>query len=274
MIVIVASKDDLASINIASKIISTYNFEKTNEKIGGDQVCRKVVGEKEICLVIIEGELVYRQNFPLFASAELVVFVSRHQSKSEVPLLSVHVPGNLFSADFGGFSNRVSIAPANAMRAAILEMDHERTRLGLGFRVYYEGTHHGPSLDVPTLFIEIGSTEKEWRSPKAGEAAAHAVMAAAISSKKVEAAIGLGGSHCNSRLTNHSLKSPIAFGHIIPSYAFSKLTSATITHCVERTLEKNPTLVLDWKGIDRRQREGLAEALRQLNYPVRKLTEY
>ena len=80
---------------------------------------------------MVKGELVYLQDFPLFASAELVIFVSRHQSRSGVPLLSVHAPGNLSLADFGGVSNRVSIAPANAMRAALLEMDRQRTRLGM-----------------------------------------------------------------------------------------------------------------------------------------------
>lgn len=264
----------MASSNIASHIISLYRFEKAAEH-DGPPMYRGVLGGKDVGLVIVEGELVYLQDFPMFSSAELVVFVSRHQSRSGVPLLSVHVPGNLFHADFGGVSGKVSVAPANAMRAAILEMERQRTRLELEeFRVYYEGTHHGPSLDVPALFVEIGSTEKEWAIPKAGEAVAHAAIAAVTNKEGVEAAVGIGGSHCNSRLTNHGLRSPVAFGHIIPSYAFEGLTPEIVSLCVERTLEKNPTLVLDWKGIDGRQRDGLMKILDQLQYPVRRLAEY
>lgn len=225
--------------------------------------------------MMVEGELVYLQDFPIFTSAELVIFVSRHESRSGVPLLSVHVPGNLSRADFGGISNKVSVAPANAMRAALLEMERQRVRLGLEeFRVYYEGTHHGPSLDVPTMFVEIGSTEEEWASTKAGEAVAHAAMAAVTNREKVEAAVGLGGSHCNSRLTSLSLRSEVAFGHIIPSYAFGGLTPETVAQCLERTLEQGPTLILDWKGIDGRQRNGLMRVLEQLPFPVRRLAEY
>jgi D-aminoacyl-tRNA deacylase len=211
----------------------------------------------------------------MFSSAELVVFVSRHQSKNGVPILSVHVPGNLSHAGFGGVSNKVSIAPANTMRAALLEMERQRKRLGLDeFRVYYEGTHHGPSLDVPALFVEIGSTEREWAIPEAGEAVAHAAMAAVTNRGRVESAVGLGGSHCNRRLTSLSLRLPVAFGHIIPSYAFDELTPETVTQCVERTLEESPTLILDWKGIDGKQRDGLMRVLDHLQYPIRRLAEY
>lgn len=267
--------DDVAGSKIASRIVSDYGLVEVEERVYKAPIFRRICGRKEITLVIVEGELVYLQDFPLFASAELVIFVSRHQSRSGVPLLSVHAPGNLSLADFGGISNTVSIAPANAMRAALLEMDRQRTRLGMDkFHVYYEGTHHGPSLDVPTMFVEIGSTEKEWCSPEASEAVARAVMSAATNEERVEAAVGLGGSHCNSRLTNHSLRSPIAFGHIIPSYAFDRLTPETITQCVEKTMENNPSLVLDWKGIDGKQREGLTKILDKLHYPVRRLADY
>ena len=275
MIVVAASKDDVASSNIASNLISTYHFEETAEKLDGAPIYQVNLEGNEIRLVTVEGELVHLQDFPMFSSAELVVFVSRHESKNGVPILSVHVPGNLCHADFGGVSSKVSIAPANAMRAALIEMERQRTRLGLKeFRVYYEGTHHGPSLDVPALFVEIGSTEKEWAISRAGEAVAHAAMAAIVNRERVEAAVGIGGSHCNSRLTSHSLRSPVAFGHIIPSYAFEGLTPEIVTQCVERTLEENPTLILDWKGIDGRQRDGLMRVLNQLRFPVRRLAEY
>lgn len=241
----------------------------------GASIYQATLEGKEIRLVVVDGELVYLQDFPMFASAELVVFVSRHQSRNGAPILSVHVPGNLSHADFGGISNKVSIAPANAMRAALLEMERQRTRLRLEeFRVYYEGTHHGPSLDVPALFVEIGSTEKEWAIPEAGEAVAHGAMAAATGKERAEVAVGIGGSHCNRRLTNHSLRSRVAFGHMIPSYAFDELTPEIVTQCVERTLEGNPTLVLDWKGIGGRQRDGLIRVLNQLQYPIRRLAEY
>ena len=278
LIVFAASRDDAASSNIASRMVSIYGFEAVNgesEAMEASSIVRARLEGREMSLVTVEGELVYLQDHPLFRDADLVVFLSRHQSRSGQPILSVHVPGNLSHADFGGVSNLVSVAPANAMRAALLELERQRTLLGLdGFRVYYEGTHHGPSLNVPTIFVEIGSSEREWTVPEAGEAAAHAAMSAALNADSVEAAIGLGGSHCNSRFTSHGLKMPIAFGHIVPSYAFGELSAATLSQLVERTLEKNPTIVLDWKGIDGKQRRSLMSLLDDLDYQVHRLAEY
>ena len=37
------------------------------------------------------------------------------------------------------------------------------------FEVTLETTHHGPLLDTPTLFIEIGSTEEHWGRTDAAE---------------------------------------------------------------------------------------------------------
>jgi D-aminoacyl-tRNA deacylase len=270
----VATKSDAASQNIANRLISDFGFLETARSTDG-QTYSAAFERREIKLVVVEGELVYFQYLPVFSSSDLVIFLSRHESRNGAPLLTAHVPGNLFEASFGGIAGKVSIAPANAVRAALIEMRREKKRLNLEqFQVSYEGTHHGPSLDVPALFVEIGSTQEEWSSPEAAEAVAHAAMAAATCEEEVEAAVALGGSHCNSRLTNHSLDSPIAFGHIIPSYAFSRLNANIVKHCIDRTLESNPTLILDWKGIDGKQREGLMELLKQLDIPFRRLAEY
>ena len=274
MITFIASKDDDASQNIARRLISEFGFSETSGQTDGHTYDATFEG-RELQLVFVEGELVYLQHFPAFSSSELVIFLSRHESRNGVPLLTAHVPGNLFEAGFGGIAGKVSIAPANAARSALIEMFREKKRLNLErFQVSCEGTHHGPSLDVPALFVEIGSSKQEWSSPEAAEIVAHAAMAAATCKEKVEVAVALGGSHCNSRLTNHSLNSPIAFGHILPSYTFNRLTANIVRHCIERTLESNPMLILDWKGIDGKQREGLVELLRFFDIPVRRLAEY
>ena len=36
------------------------------------------------------------------------------------------------------------------------------------FQITLECTHHGPFIDKPCIFIEIGSTENEWKNRKAG----------------------------------------------------------------------------------------------------------
>jgi D-aminoacyl-tRNA deacylase len=272
---IIASKDDAASTNIATHLLENYPFTEMSEQSSGHPVYCWKTQDKEIRLLTVTGELAYRQDLANMPNVELIFFVSRHESRDNKPIFSVHVPGNFSTAEFGGVSRRVSIAPANAMRAALKEMTKQRDLLDLkDFTVYYEGTHHGPSLNTPAAFVEIGSTPTEWINPLAGEVVAHAAIAAIESTVQVESAVGLGGSHCNRRLTSISLDSEIAFGHIIPSYAFKWLTTELLNHCVSRTLETNTILVVDWKGIDRKDRGKLQKVLDKVPYPVRRVSEF
>ena len=272
---IVTSKDDAASTNIATRLLENYPFFEMPEQYGGHPVFCWKLQDEEIRLLTVNGELAYLQDIANMSDVELIIFVSRHESRDNKPIFSVHVPGNFSTAEFGGLSRKVSVAPANAMRAALKEMTTQRTLLELEeYTAYYEGTHHGPSLNTPAVFVEIGSTPTEWSNPLAGEVVAHAAITAIKNTLQVEGAVGIGGSHCNRRLTSISQDSEIAFGHIIPSYAFKWLTPELINQCVERTLEKDPILVLDWKGIDRKDRKRLQEVLDEVPYDVHRVSEF
>jgi len=275
VILIVASKNDAASRNIASKLIVDRGCKKTSDIFHFSPVYDLPLPSNEVRLLMVEGELVDLQELSRPKEVELIVFISRHESRRETPILSVHAPGNLGDAEFGGLSHKVSIAPANAMQSALKKMAEERTRLGLcEFMVVYEGTHHGPSLDVPSLFLEIGSTAKEWTNPLAAEAVAEAVVAAIECNSSCKPAVGVGGSHCNRRLSNIGLESKAAIGHIIPSYAFKWLSPELIQHCVERTIEKDPIIILDWKGVDGKDREKLQRVLEKVPCQTRRVADY
>lgn len=274
MILIVASNRDVASRNIAAKIVDVYNFEECAETFRSNLTYRKILKRREIRLVTVEDELPLAQYVTDFFKPELVVFISRHDSRSGIPTLSVHAPGNLGEARFGGINRRVSVAPANAMRNALLEMFRQRDEMGLSeFDVSYEGTHHGPSLDVPTIFVEVGSSLREWRNPKAAEAVAHGAIAAAVRTSNAVAVLGIGGPHYNRKFTRLSLESEVAFGHMIPKYAIKGLDLKVLEHCVERTLEAVRYVVLDWKGIGSKERSGLIEFLKDRRLEVRRTSD-
>jgi D-aminoacyl-tRNA deacylase len=275
VILIVASKDDAASRNIASKLIADRGCQKTSDAFHASSVYGLPLPSKEVRLLMVEGELVDLQELSRPGEVELIVFISRHESRRGTPILSVHAPGNLGAAEFGGLPHKVSIAPANAMQSALKKMAEEKTRLGLSeFVITYEGTHHGPSLDVPSLFVEIGSTVKEWTNPLAGEAVAEATIAAIECNLSCGSAVGVGGSHCNRRLSKIGLESKAAVGHIIPSYAFKWLSPELIQHCVERTFEKDSIIILDWKGVDGKDREKLQGVLDKVPYQIKRVADY
>jgi D-aminoacyl-tRNA deacylase len=219
-------------------------------------------------------ESVHSQSLAgFFKDFELVIFISRHSSESGTPTLSVHAPGNLGKAELGGLSRKVSFSPANAMRDALKVMARYKAEMRLDYEVSYEATHHGPCLDAPTMFAELGSSSKQWSDSRAAEIIGHAVMDAARSFGKhpVEAVLGVGGLHYNSKFTRMALENEVAFGHIIPKYAIPDLDIEILRHCVQRTLERVNRIILDWKGIKSENKVSLIRMFEEMGLPFDKV---
>ena len=262
MILIVASMKDIAGVNIAQKIIEHYEFEKTSEAFRQRPIYSKTVQEREVKLVFVDDEPIHTQYITDFFHPKLLVFVSRHASISGIPTLSVHTPGNLTeAAEFGGISKKISVCPASAMKDALLEMAKLKQETRLDYEVSYECTHHGPSLDVPTMFVELGSSPKQWNDLKAAEAVAHAAMAGISKQSQYPTAVGIGGPHYNAKFTKVALGTPTAFGHIIPKHAISQVDNKMIKQCIKRTVEPVTSVILDWKGIRGEDKDKLVTTL-------------
>ncbi|MFP3985100.1 MAG: D-aminoacyl-tRNA deacylase [Candidatus Bathyarchaeia archaeon] len=272
MILVVASTKDVASMNIRRQLLEHYDFEETAEKFCGHLVYQSLNGDKEVKLVTINEEAIYYQDITEGFDPQLTIFLSRHSSKSGTPTLSVHTPGNLGVAQKGGIPKKISVAPAKAMRQALIEMARQRSTLELNsYKISYECTHHGPSLDVATMFVELGSSPAQWKDTKAAEAVAHAAMTATSeNSNRSTVALGIGGPHYNEKFTRIALENSIAFGHIIPKYAVSQVDAELISQCIKRTVEKVDTIVLDWKGIKGSDKTRLAKAI-NVGVPVQKV---
>lgn len=268
MIVIVASTKDVASVNIAQKLISLYEFEKSDRSFQQNPVYFKKAQSKEIKLVFINEETIWAQYITQHFQPQLIVFVSRHSGVAGIPTLSAHTPGNLGEAKLGGLPRQVSICPASAMKNALLELAKQRDEYNLRYQVSYECTHHGPSLDTPTMFVELGSSLEQWKDLKAAEAVAHAAMAAISKKSTYPTVLGVGGPHYNERFTKIALNTPRAFGHIISKYAAPEIDADTVKQCVQKTLEKVDTAVFDWKSLRSAERQRIITALNSMNVSV------
>jgi D-aminoacyl-tRNA deacylase len=224
-------------------------------------------------LVTLEDESVHAQNITsFFTNLELIIFISRHSSISGTPTLSVHTPGNLGEAELGGLPKTVSVSPANAMRDALKAMIRLKEETQLSYEVSYECTHHGPSLNVPTMFAELGSSPKQWNDLEAAEVVAYAVIETISKFGKTQArtVLGIGGPHYNEKFTRSALSSETAFGHIIPKYAIPNVDLRILNQCTEKTLEKVESVVLDWKGIKGEDKPKLIEILKETGLPTQK----
>jgi D-aminoacyl-tRNA deacylase len=274
MILLVASNKDIASLNIKNQILSHYPFKETTESFQENPLFEAEVNGKKLKLVTLNQESVYAQELPsFFEGLELIVFISRHSSESGTPTLSVHAPGNLGVAELGGLPRRVSVSPANCMRDALGVMMRLKEDMKLGYEVSYECTHHGPSLDLPAMFAELGSSSEQWGDSEAAGVVAHAVMEAVSKFGEFEAAVvlGVGGPHYNGRFTRLALEDQIAFGHMIPKYAIPYVDLEILRQCVGKTLEKVEHAVLDWKGIRGEHKSRTVKMLEELGLPIQRI---
>ncbi len=272
MILIVSSSQDPASLTIRRRLLADYNFELTQEKFDKNPVYLQKIKGNLTKLVTIDREAISYQAITAHFEPQAIIYISRHSSKSGTPTLSVHTPGNLGDAQKGGLAGKVSIASASRMKVALLELVRHRDALKIDYQVSYECTHHGPSLDVPAMFVELGSSPKQWGDEKAAEAVAHATMAAASAQlESSTVALGIGGPHYSAKFTAMALEGDSSFGHMIPKYAIPHVDSAMIGQCIERTLEKVQAVFLDWKGIRGADRSGLMKTVGAVDTEVVKV---
>ncbi len=258
-------------MNIAQQILSHYEFQKASELFDENPVYLKRLQDSEVRMLSIKEDLINSQFITDFFSPQLLIFISRHSSTSGIPTLSVHTPGNLGAARFGGIPNRVSVSPASAMKDALVEMARIKEKLELAYAVSYEATHHGPSLDVPTMFVEVGSSPDQWGDERAAEAVAHAAMTAASKESRYPVALGIGGPHYNAKFTQIALTKDTAFGHMIPKYAVSRVDLQIVNQCIERTTEKVDSVILDWKGIRGADKKKLKTILGEIDVSVERV---
>jgi D-aminoacyl-tRNA deacylase len=213
----------------------------------------------------VEERLIHAEHVDRQTDADLLIFLSRHSSVHPVPVLTVHVTGNFRTADVGGTPRTLAPAATGMMQATLRMLSRHCPE---GYRVSYEVTHHGPTaLSLPSFFVEIGSTEKEWTDLAAGKAVAESVLSA--SPANPVPLVGFGGTHYAARETEIALTSRGAFGHIAHTREIATLDE----EMVRAMMEKSGAVAayIDRKALDREDLGNLSSLLKRLS--VLRLTE-
>lgn len=241
---IIASKKDKAGINITTNLSQFRKNPLVSSMGEGPSFDFYLVEEEIVSDKGLDYEKINKYDF--------VIFASKHKAESGEKSLSIHAPGNWRTAELGGQDNQVCPTSALFQKQAfeILRANVGKYDLD-GYSVTLEVTHHGPLIDKPCIFIEIGSSENEWQDRRAGFVIAKTISDI-ISKFKLnpyrEVAIGLGGPHYCPNFNKIQLKSNIALSHIIPGYA-APITEQMIKEAISKTEEEIDFAVLDWKGL-------------------------
>ncbi|WP_455393339.1 D-aminoacyl-tRNA deacylase [[Eubacterium] cellulosolvens] len=273
MYMIVISKEDPASVNIEQELFNHSSWVKCEGlKFDGNDVFSF---RERAFMVKINSYHLFFDNLDVRVRDELskqsgshwvpsaVVFASKHKSASGLRTLTVHPVGNFGEAEYGGRSQELVPAAPQLMTAAYRIMYKRAKENNLDHRVTFEATHHGPYLETPSFFIEIGSDESAWGDKTAARVLAGTIMEfiegqVEEQSKNYPVAVGVGGGHYAPRHSDVARKKQISFGHIIPSYALEGITDRVLNRAVERT--KGATLVyFHRKAIKKEQYRELKE---------------
>ncbi len=261
---IICSTLDRASQNIKNNLLDSRKWQAVP-----DSDCA-IFEYKDFRIVEISESLIHQdgidkklneRGFP----ASLIIFSSKHRSKDGRAILTVHSTGNFSVAIFGGSPKKLAVAAPQAMRSLLRSLktlaENEEYEISL------ECTHHGPTdVDVPSVFIEIGSGESQWTDATAGRLVANAILM--LKEEDLPVAVGFGGTHYAPRQTALILSCDIAFGHIFPSHALDVLDEEMI--CQAFMKSKADFAYFDRKSMKSEQREKLHKMVESIGFEVLK----
>ncbi|XP_068643342.1 D-aminoacyl-tRNA deacylase [Aristolochia californica] len=166
-----------------------------------------------------------------------VIFLSKHTAVSNRPALTVHpigvphltedeIPPAGGKPGWAGLSNP-RIGPWLRLLKTIAT-DHNLTP---EFEITLEATHHGPVVNTPTMFVEIGSTEEYWKRQDAAQTIALLVWEGLglgggsgvgnwnRNCERNKVLLGIGGGHYAPRHMDIALKEGVWVGHLLSGYS-------------------------------------------------------
>ncbi len=118
---------------------------------------------------------------------------------------------------------------------------------------------------MPTVFVELGSNEEQWKDKERARLMAEAVVEALSNLKPPkEVFVGIGGGHYASKFTRKALEEGWAFAHLLPKHqvdALGERLEEMLRHAAERSVEPVKGFVVEKKGLNGRQRAAVKEAL-------------
>lgn len=225
MRLIVTSKEDIASMNIRDHLLRGWSWKESGAFEGFP-----VLLSGDFLMVTIPEIHLDRDNIDRQVTEatgkelDVVIFASRHRAESKIPTLTVHPIGNYSKADFGGLDCRLVKASPHLMTSSLRALRQKADDLGFG--ISFETTHHGPYLETPTFFIEIGSDETFWTHKGAAEKIAEVIMT--TQEKKAEVVMCAGGGHYAPRFTDLALENDVSIAHMAANYALDALTEEAV----------------------------------------------
>ena len=146
------------------------------------------------------------------------------------------------------------------------------------FEYTVEVTHHGPFTETPSVFIEIGSNEEQWKNKEAGKIIADVIFKTitdvsttdmSTDAPKTKSVIVFGGGHYSPAANNILENTEYAVGHMASKYAAEHLDEDLVRQMYIGDMNNISFAVLDWKGLGA-EKKRLVKILDRLKIPYQK----
>ena len=279
-VLLVSSTEDPASTHIKNSLLEQMQWDEYGTFYNTPVYRNSAM--KNLILVTIPDKKIRHENIDIEAQTQLhlnpkiTIFLSRHRSKMEKPTLTVHPIGNFGNAEFGG-QPRTLVPTAPLTMASLLRLiKHNLSRTNLEYQVCYEVTHHGPVLNIPTLFVEVGSTEVQWQKQEPASIIATSLLQMFSKyhyeeqyPRDIPVLIGIGGGHYAPRFSDIAFHKNAAFGHMIPSY---HIDSGTIDWTmIQQAIQATPNfsgVYLHKKALKKSQVTSFKQLFHEHDIPV------
>jgi D-aminoacyl-tRNA deacylase len=243
MDLLVAYKNDPAGNNMAEFL--SQDLEKKNGVFRGEKFDVLITTSPVISADWLEEKFDY----------DGYVFLSKHAAESGTLALTCHSTGNFDVAKFGGNSQQVAIPFPSFQKIYLQNLWKNRTDFP-DFQITIEATHHGPTdLNKPSIFIEIGTTQKQWNDVELCNSIAQIVEKTFKEPlQQFPFAVCFGGTHYSQKFTNEIINGKFALGTVIPKHALEFLNESLFQHIIERNIGAQVAL-LDWNSLGKNKQK-------------------
>ncbi len=286
-------------MNMRNKFLNsrTYSFKEISTKwhenpvfvledVASENKKDELLIKNQIYLGLTDKPLIFLENLNFDDTKlkpDILIFASRHTSKTARPALLIHSTGNWGNnADFGGNPRDLSKTSALFHKAGFVSLKDQITLLNYpNFSLDIEVTHHGPTiLDIPLVFIELGSSKQEWIIDEAGELVANAIVNSIFKylifkkEKNQQVGLGFGGTHYAPNFNRLVTNNDVAMSFICPKYYIQELDENLVELMINNTLEKVDYFIIDWKGTNSDDKKHLIPLLEKFEIPIKKTKDF
>jgi len=207
---------------------------------------------KSVLLYVTSSSLLTLENLDAaYPDASSFIFLSKHVSNSQIPTLTCHCTGNFGDNPYGGNPDEIAISYPSLQKAYLKAVTAVKQKVE-GYDVIIEATHHGPtSLKKPVLFVELGSSEKQWSDRNAAGLICETLLTILDGGidrcKKI--GVALGGMHYPSKFNRLLLESEFGLAAIASKHNLESIDSQILDQMIKKSVEEVTHIVVDSKGL-------------------------